>query len=105
MNCVNITWNVHNENCDFVALFLGMNALITNETYNKLQPVSEALDLDKQKKAENENAVPYTDKEKQNWKNRKDIIVYESDKQFEAFVEKVLNNEDTHIYITEIFQF
>lgn len=45
---------------------------------------------------ENENAVPYTDKEKQNWENSKDIIVYESDEQFESFVEKVLKNEDTH---------
>ncbi len=45
---------------------------------------------------ENESAVPYTDKEKQNWENSKDIIVYESDEQFESFVEKVLKNEDTN---------
>lgn len=53
---------------------------------------------------ENESAVPYTDKEKRNWKNSNTIIVYESDEQFENFVEKVLNNEDTHkkIYFGKI---
>ena len=53
---------------------------------------------------ENESAVSYTDKEKRNWKNSNTIIVYESDEQFENFVEKVLNNEDTHkkIYFGKI---
>ena len=51
-----------------------------------------------------ESAVPYTDREKQNWESSNTIIVYESDEQFEAFVEKVLNNEDTHkkIYFGKI---
>ena len=49
-------------------------------------------------------AVPYTDKEKQNWEKSNTIIVYENDKQFEDFIEKVLNNEDTHkkIYFGKI---
>ncbi len=51
-----------------------------------------------------ESAVPYTDREKQNWESSNTIIIYESDEQFEAFVEKVLNNEDTHkkIYFGKI---
>lgn len=53
---------------------------------------------------DSESAVPYTEKEKQNWENSNTIIVYESDEQFEAFVEKVLKNEDTHkkIYFGKI---
>lgn len=41
------------------------------------------------------DVIPYTDAEIRNWQNSNTIIVYENDKQFEAFVEKVLNNEDT----------
>ena len=53
---------------------------------------------------DSESAVPYTDKEKQNWENSNTIIVYESDEQFESFVERVLNNKDTHkkIYFGKI---
>lgn len=56
------------------------------------------------KTTENKSAVPYTNNEKQNWESSKDIIVYESDEQFEAFVEKVLKNEDTNkkIYFGKI---
>ncbi len=63
-----------------------------------------ATDDDVTETPENESAVPYTDKEKQNWENSNTIIVYESDEQFESFVERVLNNEDTHkkIYFGKI---
>ena len=68
----------------------------TNVVENKTDSVTET--------PENESAVPYTDKEKQNWENSNTIIVYESDEQFESFVERVLNNEDTHkkIYFGKI---
>ena len=78
-----------------------------NEGIDELpEDVSSKIITDTESVAEtpNNSAVPYTDKEKQNWKNSNTIIVYENNKQFEAFVRKVLNNEDTHkkIYFGKI---
>lgn len=52
---VNVPWNVHNENGEFVALFLGANHAMNDERFNSLQSVSEIKAADKQKKVENLN--------------------------------------------------
>ena len=49
-----IPWTVHDENGNFVALFMGAKkpAALNDETFEKLQSVSDVLEADKQKKAE-----------------------------------------------------
>ena len=48
--------------------------------------------------------ISYTEKEKDNWKKSHSIIIYESDNQFENFVDRVLENKDTEkkIYFGKI---
>ncbi len=50
---VSVPWTVHNENGEFVALFLGADHTMNDERFNSLQSVSEIKTADKQKKAEN----------------------------------------------------
>ncbi len=51
----NIPWTVHNENGDLVALFLGLRANVTEQSYNQMQSVAEIKSAEQQKKAENAN--------------------------------------------------
>ncbi len=51
----NIPWTVHNENGKLVALFLGLRANVTEQSYNQMQTVAEIKAAEQQKKAENAN--------------------------------------------------
>ncbi len=59
---INIPWTVHNENGELVALFLGLRANATEQSYNQMQSVAEIKSAEQQKKADNA-AKPFNQNE------------------------------------------